>query len=69
MKAIGGAAIGSGGAMSAGMVCGAGLFTGLFWFVIGATKMVNVATKLAAKPVTAASCWGWVSCSSPKGSR
>jgi MFS superfamily sulfate permease-like transporter len=52
MKAIGGAAIASGGAVSAGMVCGAGLFTGLFWFVIGATKMVNVATKLAAKPVT-----------------
>jgi MFS superfamily sulfate permease-like transporter len=52
MKAIGAAAIASGGSISAGMVCGAGLFTGLFWFVIGATKMVNIATQLAAQPVT-----------------
>jgi MFS superfamily sulfate permease-like transporter len=51
MKAIGGAAIASGGAMSAGMICGAGLFTGLFWFLIGTTKMVNIATRLAAKPI------------------
>jgi MFS superfamily sulfate permease-like transporter len=51
MKAIGGAAIASGGAMSAGMICGAGLFTGLFWFLAGTTKMVNIATKLAAKPI------------------
>jgi predicted benzoate:H+ symporter BenE len=51
MKAIGGAAIASGGAMSAGMICGAGLFTGLFWFLVGATKTVNIATKLAAKPI------------------
>ncbi len=51
MKAIGGAAIASGGAMSAGMICGAGLFTGLFWFLAGATRTVNLATKLAAKPI------------------
>src|SRR5512138_386011 len=51
MKAIGGAAIASGGAMSPGMICGAGLFTGLFWFFAGATKTVNLATKLAAKPI------------------
>ncbi len=51
MKAIGGAAIASGGAMSAGMICGAGLFTGLVWFLVGATRTVNVATRLAAKPV------------------
>lgn len=51
MKAIGGAAIASGGAMSAGMICGAGLFTGLFWFLAGSTKTVNLATKLAAKPI------------------
>ncbi len=51
MKAIGGAAIASGGAMSAGMICGAGLFTGLFWFLAGTTKTVNLATKLAAKPI------------------
>jgi len=51
MKAIGGAAIASGGAMSAGMICGAGLFTGLFWFLIGATRTVDLATRLAAKPI------------------
>ncbi len=51
MKAIGGAAIASGGAVSAGMICGAGLFTGLFWFLAGTTKTVNLATKLAAKPI------------------
>lgn len=51
MKAIGGAAIASGGTMSAGMICGAGLFTGLVWFIVGATKTVNLATKLAAKPI------------------
>ncbi len=51
MKVIGGAAIASGGAMSAGMICGAGLFTGLVWLLLGATKTVNLVTKVAAKPV------------------
>jgi predicted benzoate:H+ symporter BenE len=51
MKAIGGAAIASGGAMSAGMICGAGLFTGLFWLLVGTTKSVGLATKLAARPI------------------
>lgn len=51
MKAIGGAAIASGGAMSAGMLCGAGLFTGLVWFLVGVTKTVNLVTRVAAKPV------------------
>lgn len=51
MKAIGGAAIASGGAISSGMVCGAGLFTGLFWLLVGSTGLVNVATRFAAKPV------------------
>ena len=51
MKAIGGAAIASGGAMSPGMICGAGLFTGLFWFLAGTTKTVNLATRLASKPI------------------
>jgi predicted benzoate:H+ symporter BenE len=51
MKVIGGAAIASGGAMSAGMICGAGLFTGLFWLLAGTTKTVSLATKLAAKPI------------------
>jgi MFS superfamily sulfate permease-like transporter len=51
MKAIGGAAIASGGGISAGMICGAGLFTGIFWCLAGVTKTVNIATKLAAKPI------------------
>lgn len=51
MKAIGGAAIASGGAMSAGMICGAGLFTGIFWLLVGATRSVDLATKLAARPI------------------
>lgn len=51
MKAIGGAAIAAGGAISSGVVCGAALFTGLFWLVAGATGTVKVATGLAAKPV------------------
>src|SRR5512142_3355724 len=51
MKAIGGAAIAAGGAISPGMICGAGLFTGLFWFLAGATRTVNVVTGLAAKPI------------------
>ncbi len=51
MKAIGGAAIASGGSMSAGMICGAGLFTGAVWLLLGVTKTVNVATALAAKPI------------------
>ena len=51
MKAIGGAAIASGGAMTPGMICGAGLFTGICWFFLGASRTVNLATKLAAKPI------------------
>ncbi len=51
MKAIGGAAIAAGGAISPGVVCGAGLFTGVFWLVAGATGTVNVVTRLATKPV------------------
>jgi MFS superfamily sulfate permease-like transporter len=51
MKAIGGAAIASGGAVSAGMIVGAGLFTGFFWLLAGATRTVNLATHLAAKPI------------------
>ena len=51
MKAIGSAAIASGGGISAGMLCGAGLFTGLFWLLAGVTKTVNLATAFAAKPI------------------
>lgn len=51
MKAIGGAAIATGAAISPGMIWGAGLFTGLFWLLAGATGTVNLATRLAAKPI------------------
>ncbi|HET7826274.1 MAG TPA: putative sulfate/molybdate transporter [Anaeromyxobacter sp.] len=51
MKVIGGAAIASGGAVGAGAICAAGLFTGLFWLVAGATGAVGLVTRLAAKPV------------------
>jgi MFS superfamily sulfate permease-like transporter len=51
MKVIGGAAIASGGTITAGMICGAGLFTGIFWFLAGATKTVDLATRLASKPI------------------
>jgi hypothetical protein len=51
MKAIGGMAIASGGAVSPGVLCGAGLFTGLAWLLLGATRTVDLATRLAAKPV------------------
>ena len=51
MKAIGGAAIASGGAVSAGMICGAGLVTGLFWLLAGATRTVDLVTRFAAKPI------------------
>jgi len=51
MKAIAGAAIASGGSVGAGMIFGAGLFTGLFWLLAGATGTVSLATRLAAKPV------------------
>ena len=51
MKVIGGAAIAAGGAISPGVVCGAGLLTGVFWLVAGATGTVNVVTALVTKPV------------------
>jgi predicted benzoate:H+ symporter BenE len=51
MKAIGGAAIASGGGVTAAMVCGAGLFTGAFWLLAGATGLLDRVGRLAAKPV------------------
>lgn len=51
MKAIGGAAIASAGAVSPAMVCGAGLFTGIFWLLAGTTRLVEVVTRLAPRPV------------------
>jgi MFS superfamily sulfate permease-like transporter len=51
MKAIAGAAIASGGAIGPGMIWGAGLFTGVFWLLAGVTRSVDLATRLAAKPI------------------
>ena len=51
MKVIGSAAIGAAGAVSPAMVCAAGLFTGAFWLVAGATGTVKIASALAAKPI------------------
>jgi MFS superfamily sulfate permease-like transporter len=51
MKVIGGAAIASGGAVTAGMLCGAGLFTGIFWFLAGATRSVSFVTRFASRPI------------------
>lgn len=49
MKAIGAAAIAGG--ISPAAVYGAGLTTGLFWFVAGATGIIRPIAKLATKPV------------------
>jgi len=51
MKAIGGAAIGGAGAVTAGMIWGAGIFTGFFWLVLGLTGKLNSISKIASKPV------------------
>lgn len=50
MKAIGAAAITSQ-AVSPGMVYGAGLFTGIFWLIMGLTNTINVVAKVATKPI------------------
>lgn len=51
MKAIGGAAIGGAGAVTPGMVYGAGLFTGFFWLVMGLTGMLGLVSKIVTKPI------------------
>lgn len=50
MKAIGGAAI-TQAAITPGMVWGAGIFTGLFWLILGLTGKLNYISKIATKPV------------------
>ena len=50
MKAIGGAAI-AGGAVTPNMVWGAGLFTGLFWLVLGLSGALEFISKIVSKPV------------------
>ncbi|MEW6573619.1 MAG: putative sulfate/molybdate transporter [Bacillota bacterium] len=50
MKAIGAAAITSR-AVSPGMVYGAGLFTGIFWLIMGLTNTISLVAKVATKPI------------------
>lgn len=50
MKAIGGAAI-TQSAITSGMVWGAGIFTGLFWLIMGATGALNHISRISSKPV------------------
>ncbi|AQS60179.1 putative sulfate/molybdate transporter [Desulforamulus ferrireducens] len=51
MKAIGGAAITQAAVITPGMVWGSGIFTGLFWLIIGATGALNWISKITTKPV------------------
>ena len=51
MKAIGGAAITQASAITPGMVWGSGIFTGLFWLILGLTGTLNYVSKIATKPV------------------
>lgn len=51
MKAIGATAIAQGGVVSANMIWGAGLFTGLFWLVLGLTGALAWVSKIAGKPL------------------
>lgn len=51
MKAIGGAAITNAGVITPGMVMGSGIFTGLFWLIMGLTGTLNYIAKIVTKPV------------------
>lgn len=51
MKAIGGAAIAQSTLVTPNMVWGAGLFTGLFWLVLGLSGALKVVSEIASKPV------------------
>ena len=51
MKAIGGAAITQATLVSPGMVWSAGLFSGLFWLVLGLSGALKFVAKIASKPV------------------
>jgi len=51
MKAIGAAAIASSGAITPGMIWGAGLFTGVFWLAMGLSGHLDKVSKIASKPV------------------
>ena len=51
MKAIGGMAISHAGTISHGMIWGSGIFTGLFWLLMGVTGAIIWIEKITAKPV------------------
>ena len=51
MKAIGGMAIAHAGSITPGMIWGSGIFTGLFWFLMGVTGAITWIEKVTTKPV------------------
>jgi MFS superfamily sulfate permease-like transporter len=51
MKAIGGMAISHAGSITPGMIWGAGIFTGLFWLLMGLTGAITWIEKITTKPV------------------
>jgi predicted benzoate:H+ symporter BenE len=51
MKAIGGMAIAHAGSITPGMIWGSGIFTGLFWFLMGITGTITWIEKVTTKPV------------------
>jgi MFS superfamily sulfate permease-like transporter len=51
MKAIGGMAIAHAGTITPGMIWGSGIFTGLFWLLMGITGTITWIEKVTTKPV------------------
>jgi predicted benzoate:H+ symporter BenE len=51
MKAIGGMAIAHAGTITPGMIWGSGIFTGLFWLLMGLTGAITWIEKITTKPV------------------
>jgi predicted benzoate:H+ symporter BenE len=51
MKAIGGMAIAHAESITPGMIWGAGIFTGLFWLLMGVTGAISWIEKITTKPV------------------
>ncbi len=51
MKAIGGMAISRSGSITPGMIWGSGIFTGLFWLLMGLTGAITWIEKITTKPV------------------
>ncbi len=51
MKAIGGMAIAHAGTVTPGMIWGSGIFTGIFWLLMGLTGAITWIQKITTKPV------------------